>query len=295
MEIEYVTTPAERFRDLLDYPFEAHYLKIFGLNMHYVDEGSGRPILLLHGEPTWSFMYRKLISSLAKSFRVVSPDYLGFGMSDKPTNENFYTYETLYKMVCDFVDALDLSHITVVVHDWGGPLGLRYAVDNVKRVDNLVILNTGLYRLGSHLPEGVQRWLSFARRFKEDLPIDKVISTGLVKQVDEKILRGYMAPFHTGVSKVGAYMLPRIVPLHDDDPGAREMDKVAQSLAKWTKPAIVIFGSKDLIFPTTVGQAFADLIPGCVGFVVLDEAAHFVCEDMPNEVFAVMYEFLTNY
>ncbi len=137
-------TPEERFAGLPDYSFTPHYLEQAGLRMHYVDEGVGAPVLLLHGEPTWSFLYRKMIPILAKRFRVIAPDYFGFGRSDKPLDPAFYTYDRHSESIGRLVEALDLAELGVVVQDWGGPIGMRLAAEHPERVARLVVMNTGI-------------------------------------------------------------------------------------------------------------------------------------------------------
>src|SRR6266540_2978314 len=137
-------TPDERFANLPDFPFAPHYVELEGLRMHYLDEGRGEPILLLHGEPTWSFLYRRMIPPLRTRFRCVAPDYIGFGRSDKWTDVAAYSFRAHYAMLERFVAALELRAITLVVQDWGGPLGLHYAVRHSEWIARLVILNTGL-------------------------------------------------------------------------------------------------------------------------------------------------------
>jgi len=146
-------TPDERFDGLPGYAFEPHYADVDGLRMHHVDEGVGDPVLLLHGEPTWAFLYRKMIPPLVGGgWRTIAPDYVGFGRSDKPTDRAFFTYDMHVRSVTQLVTQLDLSSITVVVQDWGGPIGLRFAVENPERVDRLVVLNTGLFAPSDRWP-----------------------------------------------------------------------------------------------------------------------------------------------
>jgi len=139
-------TPDERFESLPGYGFEPHYTEVDGLRLHYVDEGEGRPIVCFHGEPTWAYLYRKMLEPLvAGGHRVVCPDYAGFGRSDKPTDRDWYTYDRHVELVGSVLAGLDLSDAVVVVQDWGGPIGLRWAVENEELVDRIVILNTGLF------------------------------------------------------------------------------------------------------------------------------------------------------
>ena len=149
-------TPDERFRDLPGYPFQPHYVEIGGMRVHYLDEGQGPPVLMLHGEPTWSYLYRKMIPPIARRYRAVAPDYVGFGRSDKWTEVEKYTFDAHYRVVEGFVEALDLREITVVVQDWGGPLGLRFATQHPERMARLVILNTGLFTAAVVMPAGMR-------------------------------------------------------------------------------------------------------------------------------------------
>src|SRR5438445_4227202 len=138
-------TPDNRFDRLPGFDFRPNYLDQDGLRMHYLDEGEGDPVLLLHGEPTWSYLYRKVIPQLVGARRVVAPDYFGFGRSDKPVEREWYSYDSHYASVERFVEQLDLQNVTLVVHDWGGPLGLRLAVTRPERIERLVVLNTGIF------------------------------------------------------------------------------------------------------------------------------------------------------
>src|SRR5581483_2954681 len=149
-------TPDERFAGLPGWPYAPRYVEQDGLRLHYVDEGAGDPVLLLHGEPTWGYLYRKLIPPLARVARVVAPDYFGFGRSDKPTDAGWYSYDRHFESVAAFVDTLDLRDVTVVVQDWGGPLGFRLCVERPGRVARLVALNTGI---GARAPN--EEWLRF--------------------------------------------------------------------------------------------------------------------------------------
>ncbi|MDH5279807.1 MAG: alpha/beta fold hydrolase, partial [Thermoleophilia bacterium] len=166
--MDFYRTPDERFEELPGYEFIPHYLDQAGLRMHYVDEGAGNPVLLLHGEPTWAYLYRKMIPPLAEAARVVAPDYFGFGRSDKPTRIEDYSYDFHYSSIERFVDELDLHDVTVVVQDWGGPIGLRLAVARPDRVARLVILNTGI-GAGRAPSEEWLRFRAFVRKVGTDL------------------------------------------------------------------------------------------------------------------------------
>ena len=185
-------TPDERFGDLPDFGFEPRYVEQDGLRMHYVDEGSGDPVLLLHGEPTWSYLYRKIIPKLTPTSRCIAPDYFGFGRSDKPTEPGWYSYDRHVESIARFAAELDLRRMTVVMQDWGGPIGLRFAVENPERVTRLVILNTGI---GARAPgEEWLRFQAFMRRVGTEIVAGQLIRLTLVQPIDDAEIAAYDAP-----------------------------------------------------------------------------------------------------
>lgn len=260
--------------------------------MHYVEEGSGDPIVLLHGEPTWAYLYRKMIPFLVPVGRVVAPDFIGFGRSDKPTDRDWYTYDRHCDSLVQLIAALDLRDITVIVQDWGGPIGLRVAVEHADRFARLVILNTGIFRPGPNWPsEGFLRWRNFAER-NPDLPIGFVLQSATVTELSDDVIAAYEAPFPTPGSKAGAAAFPLLVPLTEDDPGAKEMGEVGEALKRWDKPALVAFSDSDRVFPLRVGEKMADRIPGAREFVPIEGASHFLQEDKGEHVARVIERFL---
>jgi haloalkane dehalogenase len=279
-------TPDERFGDLPGYPFKPHYAEVDGMRMHYLDEGHGDPILLLHGEPDWSYLYRKMIPTLATAFRVVAPDYFGFGRSDKPTDIAWYTFERHTDSIKALIEQLDLRGITVVVQDWGGPIGLRVATEMPERFARLVVLNTGLFVPGDGWPtDGFMNWRNFAERVGLDLPVGKVMQSSCATELDAATLAAYEAPWPTRESKAGVAAFPLLVPIKASDPGADEMRRVRDSLKTWAIPALVMFGDGDPVFRPEVGQAFARLLPGAHG--VMDKitgASHMLQEDKGEEI-----------
>jgi haloalkane dehalogenase len=276
-------TPDERFESLSGYPFEAHYAEVGGLRLHYVDEGSGDPVVCFHGEPTWAYLYRKMLPPLVDAGqRVICPDYPGFGRSDKPTDRGWYTYDRHLEHVSALLEGLDLHGATVVVQDWGGPIGLRWAVENEARVARLVILNTGLFT--GRVSEGFMRWRDFAER-NPDLPVGFVIGGATKRETPEDVIAAYEAPFPSPESKAGAAQFPLLVPTGDDQAGAAEMRAVADALSRWEKPALVAFSDSDPVFPhPRAGQVFVDLIPGAGEQVTIENAAHFLQEDAGEEI-----------
>lgn len=286
-----VTTPDERFHGLPDYPFAAHYFEWRGLSVHYVDEGIGPVVVLFHGEPTWSFLYRKVIRVLRDAgFRAIAPDYPGFGRSDKPTDPGFYTYDNLVAAMLALIDHLDLRNAAAVVQDWGGPIGLRVATERSDRFTRLSILNTGLFTGGGSNPAFVA-WRSFVEQ-NPDLPIGMIMSRAAATEWSPAVFAGYEAPFPTMEHKVGAWRLPLIVPADAADPGAAEMAGVRKSLAGWTNPAQVLFSTGDPIFSVRAGQRFVDLIPGASELETVEGAGHFLQEDAGEPVGAAITAFL---
>jgi haloalkane dehalogenase len=285
-------TPDERFRDLPGYPFQPHYVELGGMRVHYVDEGQGAPVLMLHGEPTWSYLYRKMIPPIAQRYRAVAPDYVGFGRSDKWTEVEKYTFDAHYRVVEGFIEGLDLREITIVVQDWGGPLGLRFATQHPERMARLVILNTGLFTGTAVVSEGLRNWREYSAR-TPDLPVGSIVQRALYNRdlATEDIARAYDAPFPDPESKAGARIFPAIIPTGPEEPGAREMMETLEALRRWDKPALVMFSDQDPIFPVAVGRRFQQLIPGA-RFKVVEGAGHFLQEEKGEAIAAEMLSFM---
>ena len=276
-------TPDERFEGLPGWPFEARYVEQDGLRMHYLDEGAGDAVLLLHGEPTWSYLYRKAIPPLAAVARVLAPDYFGFGRSDKPVERAWFTYDRHYDAVERFVDDLDLRRVTVVVHDWGGPIGLRLAVTRPDRVDRIVVTNTGIFA-GRPPSDEWLRFREFVRRVDTELRPGQLVQITCVTELADEVVAAYDAPFPTPESKAGILMFPELVPTEPDHPSAAKMLEVREALGRWTKPALVLFSDSDPIFSPRVGERFAELIPGAEPAEVVEGAGHFLQEDKGEEI-----------
>ena len=275
-------TPDARFEDLPGYPFEPHYAEVNGLRLHYLDEGEGAPVVCFHGEPTWSYLYRKMIGPLVEGGnRVVCPDYPGFGRSDKPTDRGWYTYDRHVEHMTRLLEHLDVRDATAVVQDWGGPIGLRWATENQDRVSRLVILNTGLF--AGHVNEAFMAWRNFAER-NPDLPVGFVIQGATKTDVPDDVVSAYEAPWPNPESKAGVAQFPLLVPISEDGAGVAEMNAVRERLAAWEKPALVCFSDSDPIFTPKAGQWFVDLIPGAEPLTVVAGAAHFLQEDKGEEI-----------
>jgi haloalkane dehalogenase len=276
-------TPEERFADLPGHDFEPRYADVDGLRLHYLDEGSGRPVVCFHGEPTWAYLYRKVARPLLDAGeRVVAVDMPGFGRSDKPTEIGWYTYDRHFEHVSRVLAQLDLHDATVVVQDWGGPVGLRWAVANADRVARLAILNTGLFT--GRVSKGFMQWREFAER-NPDLPIGFIVDGATTSELAPEVKAAYEAPFPTPESKAGAAAFPLLVPIEEGQPGADVMRDVMDELSRWDKPALVAFSDSDPVFPyPRAGQVFCDLIPGAGEQVRIEGAAHFLQEDRGEEI-----------
>jgi haloalkane dehalogenase len=284
-------TPDERFEGLPGFPYEPHYVEVDGLRLHHLDEGAGDTVLCFHGEPSWSFLYRHVLDRLvASGHRVVCPDLVGFGRSDKPTDPGWYGYDRHVEMVTRHLERVDFDDATVVVQDWGGPIGLRWAVENAGRVARLVILNTGLY--SGRVSKGFMAWREFAER-TPNLPIGNIVQAGTATELPADVVAAYDAPFPDAQSKAGAARFPLLVPLGDDEPGAAEMLAVKDALSRWDKPALVAFSDSDPVFPYPIaGEQFTELMPTAGEQVRIEGAAHFLQEDAGAEIAEEMLAFL---
>ena len=260
---------------------EPHYLELDGMRMHYVDEGEGDPFLLLHGEPTWSYLYRKVIAELLPR-RCVAPDYFGFGRSDKPTDIDWYSYDRHTQSLIDFVEALDLRNMTVVVQDWGGPLGFRLCVERPERVARLVVLNTGI---GARAPS--EEWLrfqAFMHRVGTDIVPGNLVRLSLVQPVDDAVIAAYDAPFPVPESRAGVVAFPELVATSANHPSAPAMLDVRERLRSFDRPALVLFSDSDPIFSRRAAEAMAEHLPRAELAEPVANAGHFLQEDQGEAV-----------
>ncbi len=288
-------TPDSRFADLPDYPFAPHYVEIDGLRMHYVDEGAtdAPVVLLLHGEPSWSFLYRYMIPPLAAAkLRVVAPDLIGFGRSDKPAARSDYSYAGHVEWMRRFIEALDLTDISLFCQDWGSLIGLRVAAENESRFARIALGNGGLPTGDQPMPAAFRHWQRFAR-YSPWFPIGRIVQQGTVKVLSDAEIAAYDAPFPGARYKAAARAFPLLVPTSPDDP-ASEANRAAWSVfERWEKPFMTMFSNRD---PITRGgeKAWQDRVPGARGVehVTIRDAGHFLQEDKGPELAEALLRFV---
>ena len=281
-----IRTPEERFANLSDFSFKPHYVEINGLRVHYVDEGKGEVLLCLHGEPTWSYLYRKMIPLLSAKHRVIAMDFIGFGRSDKFTEQSEYSFKMHRDTLSGFINALSLNQITLVVYDWGGLIGLRIVSEMPERFSRLVIMNTWLPTGDVPVSEAFLKWRHFAKN-TPDLPIGQVMRMGMANGslLTPEIIAAYEAPFPDASYKAGAAAWPLLVPIKPDDAGAAEMRQTREFLSKCEKPTLVMFSDKD---PITHGadKFFRKLIPSAKNQpeITIKDAGHFLQEEKGEKI-----------
>ena len=289
--MDILRTPDSRFAALDGYPFEPHYLEVSSpgtpvLRMHYVDEGprDGTPVLLLHGEPTWGYLYRTMIRPLAAAgHRVLAPDLIGFGRSDKPARPEDYTYQRHMDWITSWLNRLDLRDITVVVQDWGSLIGLRLAAENPDRFAKLFIANGFLSTADRPAPPAFKVWRAFAR-YTPIFSAGWLVNRATVNPVPATVRAGYDAPFPDKRYQAGARAFPQLVPTSTDDPAVPACRAAWDVLGRWEKPVLCVFGKNDPILGGADRPLIAH-IPGAAGQPhARITAGHFIQEDAGPEL-----------
>ncbi len=276
-------TPEARFADLPGYPFRPNHLLLDdGLRMHYVDEGSAAapPVLMLHGEPSWSYLYRKMIPLFAQAgYRALAPDLVGFGKSDKPLEPELFSYQAHVDWLTQWIVKMDLRDITLVCQDWGALLGLRVATEQPERFARIVVAN-GFMPTGDRKPPlAFKLWRAFALH-SPWFPISGVIRSGCARKPSDEELAAYDAPFATDASKTAARRFPALVPTTPDDPATPANRRAWEALGQWQKPFLTIFGAQDKITRGAY-RVLQKQVPGAQGqpHEMLEGVGHFIQED----------------
>ena len=287
-----IRTPEQLFEGLPGFPFQAHFRPYDGIRLAHVDEGDGPPIVMFHGEPTWSFLWRKVAPPLLEAgHRVILPDLPGFGRSDKPIDSDWYTYDRFTAAMADLLERLDVRGATFVVHDWGGPIGLRLAVEHPDRVDRIVAMDTGVFT--GHQPMS-EAWHRFARFVAdaEELPIGFLVRRGCFTDPGDEVADAYDAPFPNEASKAGARAFPPLIPQSPDAPGAAAGARVLAALREDTRPLLLLWGAEDRPLPPEQGEAFAAQLGRPAPRPIAD-AGHFLQEDQGEQIGALIADFLS--
>jgi haloalkane dehalogenase len=259
--------------------------------MAYLDEGSGEPVVFLHGEPTWSFLWRKVIPPVRDAgYRCIAPDLMGFGRSDKPMDIDWYSYDRHTDAVSQLLSTLDVRGATVVVHDWGGPIGLRVAAEQPDRVARIVILDTGLFTGHQRMSDGWLRFRDFVAR-TEDLPVSLLVRRGCKTDPGDEVAAAYDAPFPSVAAKTGARAFPLILPTSPEMAGGPAGQRVLEAMRSDPRPKLVLWADADPVLPLETGERFAAALGTQVDHVIPD-AGHFLQEDAGPQLGALIADWL---
>jgi haloalkane dehalogenase len=287
-----VRTPDEVLEGLPDFPFPPHYRDVDGLRLAHLDEGDGAPVIFMHGEPTWSFLWRHVLVPVRDAgFRCLAPDLPGFGRSDKPMDISWYSYDRHVAMAATLLEELDLHGATIVVHDWGGPIGLRLAVEHAARIDRIVILDTGLFTGRQQMTDAWIAFRDFVAR-TEDLPVGMLVRGACKNDPGDEVIAAYDAPFVSIDSKAGARAFPLLIPQTPEAPGAAEGSRVLEALREDRRPTLMLWGDSDPVLPVAVGESFAAAI-GREAPRVIENASHFLQEDQGPLIGRTIAEWLS--
>ncbi|HEX9038515.1 MAG TPA: haloalkane dehalogenase [Ktedonobacterales bacterium] len=293
--MDLLRTPDARFDNLPGYPFAPHYLTVEGIRVHYVDEGprDGAPVLLLHGEPSWSFLYRKMIPVItAAGYRAIALDLVGFGRSDKPAAREDYTYQLHVDWMRGALEGLDLREVTLVGQDWGGLIGLRLVAEHPERFARVVAANTALPTGDQPMPRAFHAWRE-ASQSGAALDVGNVVRQGCATELAPEVVAAYDAPFPDERYKAGARQFPLLVPITPDDPASAANRRAWAALQRFEKPFLTAFSDGDRI-TRGAEKPFQDVIPGAAGqpHVTIAGARHFLQEDRGEELARVVVDFM---
>jgi len=295
-------TPDERFDNLPDYPFKPNYVNIPDgdggtLRIHYVDEGPSKaePVLLMHGEPSWSYLYRKMIPVIVDAgFRAVAPDLVGFGRSDKPADRKDYTYQRHVDWMQGLLDKIDLRQLTLVCQDWGGLIGLRLVAQYPAHFARVVVANTGLPTGDNPISDAFLNWRKFSQETPE-FKVGEIISMSNPNDpLSKEVIAAYDAPFPDDTYKEGARIFPSLVPITPDDPASKANREAWKVLSQLEKPFVTMFSDGD---PITRGgeRVFQKLVPGAKGqpHTIIKGGGHFLQENRGKEFAKAVIDFIS--
>lgn len=284
-------TPEEDLRGLPDFPFESSYAELDGLRLAYLDEGEGPPIVFLHGEPTWSYLWRKVIPPVRDAgYRCIAPDLAGFGRSDKPTDLEWFTYDRHVELMARLLEELDVRDATAILHDWGGLIGLRVAVEHPERFSRLVVMETGPATGRQRMSEAWLKFRDFVQR-TEDLPVGMLVRGGCYNDPGDEVIAAYDAPYPSPESKAGARAFPLLVPTSPDAPGAAAGQRTADALREDDRPKLLLWADSDPALPLSVAERISERL-NFPGPRVIEGAGHFLQEDAGEEVGKIIAEWL---
>jgi haloalkane dehalogenase len=273
-----VRTSEEALQGLPGFPFESSYREVQGLRLAHLDEGQGPPVLFMHGEPTWSYLWRKVIPPVRDAgFRCIAPDLAGFGRSDKPTDIGFYSYDRHTELAATLLEDLDVRGATIVVHDWGGPIGLRLAVEQRERIERLVILDTGLFTGHQKMSDAWIAFHDFVER-TEDLPVGMLVRGACKQDPGDEVIAAYDAPYPDAASKAGARAFPLMIPQTPEAPGAQAGQRVLEQLKGDRRETLMLWADSDPVLPLATGERFAEAL-GQPAPRTIPDASHFLQED----------------
>ncbi|WP_018997656.1 haloalkane dehalogenase [Hirschia maritima] len=297
--MDILRTPDSRFQNLPDYEFAPHYYDVVGhetgtLRLHYIDEGpkDGRVILMMHGEPSWSYLYRFMIKKVSEAgFRVIAPDLIGFGRSDKPSETSDYTYSRHVDWMSDWFEALKIQNAVLFCQDWGGLIGLRLVAKYSDQFSGVIAANTGLPTGEHSASEAFLQWQEYSQSVPV-FPAGGVISRGTVRKLSDTEIAAYDAPYPDETYKAGARIFPKLVPTSPDADGAKDNKEAWKVLSQFNKPFLTCFSDQD---PVTAGgeKIFQKLVPGCEGqdHTILTGGGHFLQEDVSDELSDIIIKF----
>ena len=273
-----IRTPDVLLDGLPDFPWEPRFREWDGLRLAHMDEGDGPPVVFWHGEPTWGFLWRKVMPPvLAAGHRAIVPDLPGFGRSDKPIDPAWYSYDRHVAAAGRLLEDLDLRGATFVMHDWGGPIGLRVAVEHADRVDRLVLMDTGVFTGEQQMTEQWHQFAAFVARV-ETMPIGMLVRRACHTDPGDEVIEGYEAPFPNEAAKAGARAFPAILPTRPDAPGAEAGRRTMAALREDTRQMLLLWADQDPVLPPRAGEALASALGRPAPRLVAD-AGHFLQED----------------